>query len=350
MRRRLEKLRALLDADTAIFVSNPLNVSYLSGFRGTYAYLLIDRYSAYLLTDFRYIEQAREQANGFEVIDAAGSVWGQVGRLLQEEVLAFEADHLVFSLFGKAREILPEVKFTPLISPVGKMRRVKDKDEIASIESAISLGDEAFQHIMGFIKAGIEERDIALELEFFMRNRGASGVSFEIIVASGKRSAMPHGVASSKRLEQGDIVLLDLGCVKNSYCSDLSRTVFLGSAGDEEQNVYRTVLAAQKRALEGIRAGMECKMADALARDELAAQGLKEYFGHGLGHGVGLEIHEGPSLSPASADVLEAGMVVTVEPGVYLPGKFGIRIEDVAVIEDNGCRVLTKSSKELICL
>ena len=183
-----------------------------------------------------------------------------------------------------------------------------------------------------------------------MRLRGASAIAFTIIVASGARAALPHGVAGEKRLEAGDAVVLDLGCVLDYYCSDLSRTVFIGEAGEEERSVYREVLAAQQAALDGVRAGMTGKEADALARDYLQGCGLAQHFGHGLGHGLGREVHESPRLSPLSGEVLEAGMVVTVEPGVYLPGKFGVRIEDVVVIGEKGCRNLTGSTKELICL
>ena len=199
-------------------------------------------------------------------------------------------------------------------------------------------------------KPGVQERDAALELEYFMRARGASGVSFEIIVASGKRSALPHGVAGDKRLETGDAVVLDLGCILEHYCSDLSRTVFIGDVSAKQKEIYQAVLDAQSHALQSIRAGMTGREADELARSILRSRGLDKHFGHGLGHGVGREIHELPRLSPVSDEELLPGMVVTVEPGVYLDGEFGVRIEDVVVVEETGCRVLTGSTKELICL
>jgi Xaa-Pro aminopeptidase len=349
---RLEALRALL-AEVGVpelLVSNPVNVAYLTGFTGTSGYALVSGSSACLLTDFRYLEQAAAQVKGFEVVDVGQSAWGQVKKLLVGDKLSFEAEHLTFDAYRKLEKELEGVELEGLSSPVGKLRRVKDGAELAAIEAAVALGDEAFRHILGFIRVGVEEREIALELEYFMRRRGASGTAFDIIVASGARSALPHGVAGEKRLEAGDAVVLDLGCVLDYYCSDMTRTVFIGEAGEEERMVYREVLAAQLAALAGVRAGMTGKEADALARDCLMESGLAQHFGHGLGHGLGREVHESPRLSPPSEEVLQAGMVVTVEPGVYLPGKFGVRIEDVVVIGEEGCRNLTGSTKELICL
>ncbi len=351
MNRRLDVLRGMLGEEIpALLVSNPVNIAYLTGFKGTAGYALVTEREAYLLTDFRYLEQAREQADHFEVVDVGASAWKKIGALLAGDKLCFEAEHVTFDFHGRMEQGLERVELVPVASPLAVMRKVKDEEEIAAIEASVALADEAFAHIVGFIRAGMKEREVALELEFFMRGRGATAVAFDIIVASGARAALPHGVAGEKRLEKGDAIVIDMGCVLGDYCSDLSRTVFVGEAGDEARRVYREVLAAQQAALAGLRAGMVGKDADALARDHLAALGLAEHFGHGLGHGLGREIHEAPRLAPPSEEVLEAGMVVTVEPGVYLSGEFGVRIEDVVVIGEDGCRNLTGSTKELICL
>jgi Xaa-Pro aminopeptidase len=346
----MDTLRGLLAESPALLVSNPVNISYLTGFTGTAGFVLVTGDGAFLLTDFRYLEQAAEQAKGFEIVDVGTSVWARVAELLGADKLAFESEHLTVDAYRKMEKELAGVELVPVASPVAVMRRVKSEKEVAAIEAAIALGDAAFEHILGFMEEGMVEREVALELEFFMRSRGASGTSFSIIVASGARSALPHGVAGDKRLERGDAVVLDLGCVLGGYCSDLSRTVFMGDVGEEARQVYNDVLAAQQRALLGLRAGLTGKEADALARELLNGRGFEKNFGHGLGHGLGREIHESPRLSPASEEVLAEGMVVTVEPGVYLPGKFGVRIEDVVVIGEGGCRNLTGSTKELICL
>jgi Xaa-Pro aminopeptidase len=335
----------------AVLVTNPVNVAYLSGFRGTMGHLLITGDQAWLLTDFRYLEQAQEQAEGFTVVDVAGSVWERVRELLLGEGLAslrVEGDHLTVDVFRRLEGVLEGMIVTAAPSVVSGLRRIKSPKEQDAIECAVALTDRAFVHILPFIKAGVVEREIALELEYFMRKRGASGLSFDIIVASGYRSALPHGLAGDKLLADGDAVVMDFGCVLDGYCSDMTRTVFVGHAGKREQEVYQAVRKAQQHALDHLRAGMGGREADALARDVLKEYELEGFFGHGLGHGLGREIHEGPRLSPISEDVLEPGMVVTVEPGVYLGGGFGVRIEDVVVIEENGVRNLTQSVKDLL--
>lgn len=356
MKERLQKLRALLSGSDspALLVTYPVNVTYLTGFTGTTGYALVTGENAYLLTDFRYLEQAREEAALFEVVDVTCAAWEKTGKILEGEgvrTLALEAEHLTVETFGKISAALPgSVTPLPGASPVGMMRRIKSREEIQAIEAAVRLADEAFAHILAFLAPGVREVEAALELEYFMRRQGAKNVSFDLIVASGKRSALPHGVAGKKPLEPGDAVVLDLGCILDGYCSDLSRTVFIEAVSSEQKKVYQAVLDAQRAALDVIHAGMTGREADAPARDLLAGKGMAEFFGHGLGHGLGREVHEGPKLSPAADEMLEAGMVVTVEPGVYLEGRFGVRIEDVVVVEEGGCRNLTSSTKDLLCL
>jgi len=352
---RLAALRIQMASEgiEALLVSTPVNVAYLTGFSGTLGYVFVTAKSAYLLTDFRYLGVAREQAGGYEIVNVGPSVWKRVAELAADEgisALTVEGEHVTMAVYNKLLEEAPELAVTAETSPVNRLRKVKSMEEQDAIGAAVTLADEAFLHILGFLKPGVREREAALELEYFMRRRGASGVSFEIIVASGKRSALPHGVAGEKRLETGDAVVLDLGCILGHYCSDLSRTVFIGDVSVKQREIYQTVLDAQLTALQSIRAGMTGREADELARGVLAARGLAGHFGHGLGHGVGREIHEMPRLSPVSDEELVPGMVVTVEPGVYLDGEFGVRIEDVVVVEETGCRILTGSTKELLCL
>jgi Xaa-Pro aminopeptidase len=334
-------------------VSNPVNVAYLSGFTGSYAFLLLAGGHDVLLTDSRYLEQARGET-ALEVVNAGTTLWQQVGELLSAEgvtELAVEADHLTVDAFARLNETLAgKAALEPVSSPVATLRRIKDGGEIASLAAAAMLADDAFAYILGRIAPGRREREIALELECYMRERGAQRIAFELIVASGPRSALPHGVAGDRMLAQGDAVVLDLGCVLDGYCSDLSRTVFLGRPDEEQRRVYQAVLAAQGCSLAALRAGITGHEADALARGCLAAEGLDGFFGHGLGHGLGREVHEAPRLKAGAEEVLLQGMVVTVEPGVYLAGRFGVRIEDVVVIGDEGCRVLSGSSKQLICI
>lgn len=352
---RLDVLRKQLQeaGREALLVTNPINIAYLSGFTGTAGNLLITESQAYLLTDFRYVEQAQQQVPAFETIDTKNKTWQRVAGFLADsncKTLTVEADHLTVHTYEEIVTGLADFKVEGAGSPVTPIRAVKTAAEIAAIEKAQKLTDAAFSQILEYIKPGVRERDIALELEFLMRKGGASGLSFTMIVGSGSRSALPHGVASEKTLAVGDAVVLDFGCIVDGYCSDMTRTVFVGQASDKQREVYKIVLAAQEAALAKLRAGLSGKEGDAFAREVITAAGYGEHFGHGLGHGVGREIHEAPRLAMTYEGLLEPGMVVTVEPGIYLPGEFGVRIEDMAVIEEKGIRNLTASSKELYCL
>jgi len=245
-------------------------------------------------------------------------------------------------LRGKGLELVP------LKGPVEGLRRRKDEDEIAKIREAVALTDRAFEHILSFIRPGLSEREIAWELEKFLRENGSDGLAFPSIVAAGPNSALPHATPTDYRLKEGELVLFDLGGRYEGYCADMTRVIVLGEPTARQCEVYEIVLRAQEAALAGIKPGMGGVEADALAREVIKEAGYSDYFGHGLGHGVGLAVHEGPRLSYlAEDDVLEPGMVVTVEPGIYLPGEFGIRIEDLCVVRDHGLEVLTRSPKGL---
>ncbi|HZK25845.1 MAG TPA: aminopeptidase P family protein [Oscillospiraceae bacterium] len=352
---RLNVLRKQLQLEgrEAILVANPINVAYLSGFTGTAGSLLITNSQAYLLTDFRYVEQAQQQAPAFETIDTKNKLWPLAADLLADnacQTLTVEADYLTVDTYEEVVTGLAAIAVEAAASPVTPIRVVKTAEEIKAMEKAQKLTDAAFSQILEQIKPGVRERELALELEFMMRRGGASGLSFTMIVGSGSRSALPHGVASEKILAVGDAVVLDYGCIVDGYCSDMTRTVFVGQASDKQREVYQLVLAAQEAALAKLQAGVSGRDGDAFAREVITAAGYGEYFGHGLGHGVGREIHESPRLSASYEGLLEPGMIVTVEPGIYLPGEFGVRIEDMVVIEEQGIRNLTASSKELYCL
>jgi Xaa-Pro aminopeptidase len=262
--------------------------------------------------------------------------------------LGFEEDHMSYGFYTDISSKLREVELTSLDGIIERLRQVKDEEEIKLIEKAASIADNAFSEIIKFIKIGMTEKEIDLELEFLMRRNGASGLSFPSIVASGKRSSLPHGAASHKKVEYGDFLTLDFGCVYNGYCSDITRTVIIGKASEKQKEIYDIVLEANLEALKNIRPGITGEELDTIARKVIEKYGYAKYFGHGLGHGVGMLVHELPYVSKKGTSPLQSGMVITDEPGIYISGFGGVRIEDLVLISDSGYRVLSHSSKELI--
>lgn len=355
MQKRVAKLRDQLTKHSldAMLVLKPENRRYLSGFTGSSGYLLITQTDAVLLTDFRYTGQAQEQAADFRIVEHGSSAPDSIKEELHKlgvNKLGFEKDYLTYGLFTLYKEKFATVEMVPTEGIIEKIRAIKDADEVELIRKAADIADQAFTHILGYLKPGTAERDIALELEYFMRRKGAKGPSFDTIVASGVRSSLPHGVASDKLLQKGDFVKMDYGALYEGYCSDITRTVVLSEASDKQKEIYGIVLEAQLYALEHLKPGMTGKQADALARDIIKEKGYGDNFGHSLGHGLGLYIHEGPRLSMLSDDVLEPGMVVTVEPGIYVPGFGGVRIEDDVLITSAGIEIITHSTKDLLIL
>ncbi|OEF95556.1 Xaa-Pro dipeptidase [Vulcanibacillus modesticaldus] len=336
-----------------MLITNPSNRRYITGFTGSAGYALITQNKAIFITDFRYIQQAKTQAPSFEIVQHSGSIVDAVKeQLINFEVhnLGFEKDDVTYSLFKKFEESFSGVKLVPLSQVIESLRIVKDEEEIKLIKKATEIADQAFSHILNVIKPGIKEVDVSLELEFKMRELGAQGASFEIIVASGFRSALPHGIASEKVIETGDFVTIDFGAIYNGYVSDITRTVVVGKASEKQKEIYNIVLEAQLNGVNKIRAGMTGKEADALTRDIIARYGYAEYFGHGTGHGIGLDVHEAPTVSHKGETVLKPGMLVTVEPGIYIPEFGGVRIEDDLLITETGNEILTKSTKDLIII
>ena len=354
-KKRLHNLRIKMKLKNtdAVLVTKRENYMYLSGFTGTSAVLFITEDRAVLLTDFRYVEQAAKQALEYEVIQYTGSYINELNELLKAERierLSFEDGHLTFAEYGEYLEKLKVSEFLPLRGAVEELRRVKDESEIVMIKKAVSIADDVFTHILSFIKPGVAEVELAAEMEYFMKRQGAAGASFETIVASGKRASMPHGVASEKKIEAGDVITLDYGVLYNGYCSDITRTVFLGKPDKDLEKIYKIVLEAQLKGLEAVNSDLTGKEVDSIVRNEIAAAGFGNNFGHGLGHGVGLEIHEEPTLSMRGYIELKDSMVVTIEPGIYVTGLGGVRIEDMVVVNGEAPHILTSATKEMIIL
>ncbi|WP_086444981.1 M24 family metallopeptidase [Candidatus Enterococcus lemimoniae] len=351
---RVNKLRASMKKNdlSGFLVTSPYNLRYLTNFTGTTGLAVITLDKAFFVTDFRYTEQATAQAQGFEIIQNSGPIYDEVVAIAEKEQLdniAFEEAFVSFAEYSLLEEITP-CDLIPVAGLIEELREVKDEEEIAIIEKACSIADLGFKHILTVIKPGMTEIEIANQLDFYMRSLGASGVSFETIVASGIRSAMPHGVASQKVIEKGDLITLDFGCYYEGYVSDMTRTFAIGEPDSKLKDIYQIVLEAQLKVLDEAKPGLTGIQLDGIARDHIASYGYGEAFGHSTGHGIGLEIHEGPNVSFRADQQFVPGNVITDEPGIYLAGLGGVRIEDDLLITEEGNRVLTHSPKELIIL
>ncbi len=355
MEERVNRLREIMAEEelSALMVTSIINVRYLSGFTGSSGYLLVTPEEYLLMTDSRYLKQAREEAPGCRLVDHGekrlDSLREELDRLGLDS-LAFEAQHSSYAEYERYRDGLEEISLTPVVGLVERLRAKKDEQELHLLRKAVLLADKAFAHICSYIEPGLTEREVALELEFFIREAGAEGLAFPTIVASGPRGAMPHGRATDKRLEQGEMVTMDFGACYQGYNSDITRTLVLGEPTEKQREVYSLVQRAQAAAKEGMQAGIPCQEADALARDIISDAGKGHYFRHSLGHGIGLQAHEAPRISSREDRVLEEGMVVTVEPGVYIPEWGGIRIEDMVLVCAEGVEVLTSAPRELITI
>lgn len=336
----------------ALLVTSPYNLRYVSNFTGTTGLSVITKDKAFFVTDFRYTEQAAEEAKGFEIIKNTGLIYEEVEKIVEQEQLTnlgFEEKFVTVAVYDVIEEMF-ECDLKPASGLVEELREVKDETEIQTIQKAVEITEAAYKHILGYIKPGMTEIQVANELDFHMRGLGATSVSFDTIVASGKRSAMPHGVASEKVIEQGDMITIDFGCYYNGYVSDMTRTFAIGDPGEKLKEVYQIVLDAQLKVNEAAKAGMSGIELDAVARDYITSKGYGDAFGHSTGHGIGLEVHEGPNVSFRSEKRFVSGNVITNEPGIYLPGIGGVRIEDDLVITEDGNRNLMTTSKELIQL
>lgn len=335
-----------------VMIMSTYNRRFVSNFTGSSGIVIISKDEALFITDFRYTEQAAKEAAEYTVVQHKGPIHEEVAQQVERlgiKRLGFEQDHVVFGMYKQYEQAL-KTEIVPLTGVVEKLRLIKTDSEIKILKEAADIADAAFKHILDFIQPGRTELEVSNELEFFMRNAGAQSSSFDIIVASGKRSALPHGVATNKLIEKGDFVTMDYGALHKGYVSDITRTVSVGEPSEQLKEIYQITLDAQLLAMEKIRPGLTGKEADAIARDYITSKGYGEYFGHSLGHGIGLEVHEGPGLSSRSTVTLLENMVVTVEPGIYLPGIGGVRIEDDTLLTENGNETLTHSAKDLIIL
>ncbi len=351
---RISKLLARfdeLDLD-AVLVSSAYNRRYLSGFTGSSGYLIITKTARYMLTDFRYIEQGKEQCIAYEIIDyyKKGLLDTIEDILLKESIssIGFEDSKLTVKEFEQLITKFESIKWIEMNNMIEEIRMIKDDSEIELIAHAASIGDAAFSHIIDYIKPGMTEIEVAIELEYYMKKNGASKLSFDSIVASGKRSSLPHAMPTNKVIEHGDFVTLDFGCIYKGYCSDMTRTIVIGEASDKQKEIYALVLKAQLNACNHIKAGIIGKVGDGYARDIIDKAGYRINFGHGLGHGLGLEVHEKPRLSLLSEDLIKENMIMSIEPGIYIPGFGGVRIEDLVLITKDGIRNFCTSPKELI--
>ena len=355
MSSRLEHLHQKLDEKEldAILISTPENRRYVSGFTGSAGYLLVSRDDATLATDFRYIEQAGNQAPDFQVVKVGGD-WSWLRDLVKErghKRLGFESQHVTVATYRQMAEVLkdiPSEERPTLMATSGiveGLRTVKDPEELALLQRAIDASDAAMELITPTIRPGETELEVAWRLEVAMREAGADSLSFDTIVAAGPNGAMPHHRPSDRAIAEGEPIVIDMGAKVGGYCSDITRTVCIGEPDETFRRVYDTVLGSQLTAIATVRAGMTAGEADALSRDVIAEAGHGDNFGHSLGHGVGLFIHEYPRVGPKSESPLEVGMVFTVEPGIYLAGWGGVRIEDVVLLGEDGATVLSKAKK-----
>jgi Xaa-Pro aminopeptidase len=348
---RADRLAEALQDIDLLLVTNLVNVRYLTGFTGSNGMAVVGRDVRRFITDFRYVEQAGEQVHGFDreqgpqdFVTALADGWPE-GELR----LGFEDDHVTVRRHARLREVIPDrIELVTAGGPVERLRAVKEPGEVERIAAAAALVDEVYGWVREQGLVGRTERKVALALEEQMRRLGAEEPSFSSIVASSERGALPHARPTDATIEQGTLVTLDIGARLDGYCSDCTRTWATGELPDDLAEAYALVLRAQQEALDAVRPGPEGREVDAVARDIITASGHGEHFGHGLGHGVGMEVHEAPRLARTGTDPLVAGNVVTVEPGVYLPGRGGVRIEDLVVVTDEGRRVLSGTTKELV--
>ncbi|MGI6118439.1 MAG: M24 family metallopeptidase [Bilifractor sp.] len=349
-----KRIAPLCGAD-AMLITDPFNMRYLSGFRGGEGILFISRESRVLITDSRYTEAAAAESD-FTVEEESRKLPRSeivLEYVRREEIgsIGYEDSHMRCCEFSRLKAKLPEsIQWIPLGEKVNDLRAVKSEEEIELLRKAEAIGDAAFADILKFIRKGMSELEIAAELEYRMKKHGAQGFSFDTIIASGPNSSMPHAIPSERKLRDGDFVTMDFGCRYEGYCSDMTRTIAIGSISEKQEEIYSIVLEAQNAALSNLRAGITGEVGDQFARSVIQSGGYGNCFGHALGHSVGLFIHENPRLGPGSADILKPNMIETVEPGIYVPGFCGVRIEDMVVIREDGIENLTHSPKDLIIL
>jgi Xaa-Pro aminopeptidase len=351
---RIEKIKEILNELNldAFFITHMPNIRYITGFSGSSAWVVITKDKDYFLTDFRYKEQSEAQVKGFEII---------VNYLMSQEMkkvyanegfktVGFESSHLTVHQLETFEKDFPGVKFVPVFERIERLTMVKTPQEVEKLKKAAEITDKTFNKLLEIIKPGMRENDVSAEISYWHKKFGAEKDSFDPIVASGWRGALPHGIASDKIIQSGEMVTLDFGCVYDGFCSDLTRTISVGEPSDDLKKIYSIVLESQLKAISSAKTGITTKELDSSARNIIKDKGYGEKFGHGLGHGLGIEVHEMPSVSQRVDMKLPEGVVVTIEPGIYVEKLGGVRIEDDVLIVNGGCEVLNKSPKELIII
>jgi Xaa-Pro aminopeptidase len=356
MNKRLADLRAALAQHglDGLLITRPENLYYLSGFGGGEyldATMLISADHAWISTDSRYYEDVKQRAVDFKLFEAGydrNKALGEFAAVAKPKTMGFEVSHLTVGTFKDWSKAARKAgfKLKPAVGLVEELRIVKTPDELDKIKRAVKLTDEAFAHFCTIVKPGMTEKEGAWVIEKYMREHGADKTAFDLIVASGPNGALPHAITGDRKIQPGEPIVVDIGCRVERYHSDLTRTIIFGKPDEQFTKVYQIVLKAQETAEKKIKAGIKGKRADALARNVIEKADYGQFFGHGLGHGVGLAVHEGPRASKLSKDVYRAGMTLTIEPGIYIPGWGGVRIEDLVVIQENGVEILSRASKE----
>jgi Xaa-Pro aminopeptidase len=353
IRKRLQAVRVLMKTHRlqALLVTELAHVRYLTGFSGSSGLCVITPTKQFFLTDRRYKSQAPQEVTGFKIMIARQNLFP----LLAERKcmpfmihVGFEDQHMSVADMGSLKKLLPFRRFVPATFVLEEVSAVKDDREIEFIRTAARISDTVFEKILTIVRPGVRECDIAAEISYMHRKYGAECDAFDPIIASGERGALPHARASEKKIRQGEFVVLDFGCCYRGYNSDMTRTLAVGKPSIEMKKIYRIVLDAEKKAIEAVKHGVTTKSIDAIARNHIRQHGYGRFFIHSLGHGLGIHVHDPLRVSASSTAVLKTGNVLTIEPGIYLPGRCGVRIEDDIVVRENGCDILTTSSKELI--
>lgn len=349
--KRVEDILQKLKLD-GILISNGNNMRYISGFAGETGYVYISKHRHAVVTDFRYTIQAELEAKGYEILTIGKGgyeeVMNDILRADGVKRLGFESWDLLFGTYNQLHDSLQVEEMVPVGHEITNLRRIKSVSELNFMRRAEAIGDEVFTDLLHFIKPGMTELEVAAQIEYLLKVKGGTACSFPAIVASGINSSMPHAVPSTKKIENGDFLTMDFGCVYEGYCSDMTRTIVIGKASQKQKEIYHTVLEAQMAALNFIKEGYQGKEVDQVARDIIYKAGYEGCFGHGLGHSVGLHVHENPRLSPSEEDLILAGMTETIEPGIYIKGFGGVRIEDLVVVTKDGCENFTNSDKSFI--
>ena len=351
---RIQRVREKLKKEQldAIVVTDSYNLRYLANFTGTTGIAVISQDDAVFITDFRYTQQAAKQAVGYTIRQNVQEIFAEVNDYLNElnlKRVGIEANQMNVATYLHIKSLF-SAEIVETRNFIEQLRGVKEEEELDIIRQACDITDQAFEHILTFIRPGVREIEVANELERFLKSKGATAMSFDTIVASGVRSAMPHGVASEKIIEEGDMVTLDFGCYYKGYSSDMTRTIAVGQVNPKLKEIYEIVLEAHELVNQQAKAGMTGKEIDAIARDYIKARGYGEYFGHGLGHGLGLNVHELPGVNARSEQIVEENMVITNEPGIYIDGLGGVRIENDLIVKSNGVEIINRSPKHLIIL